>query len=140
MKGGRSGYNTGQRKAVLDYLKSTGGAHVTAKEAARHLQQNGVPVSLTTVYRHMERLVSDGSVKKYMLDEQNGACFQYCPEQGDPPAHFHLKCEGCGRLIHLQCDFMDNLKQHVMDGHGFSVNHKKTVFYGTCADCAKPGT
>ena len=28
------------------------------------------------------------------------------------------------------------LNQHLLEHHGFTVDHTKTVLYGVCADCA----
>ena len=131
----RSRYNTGQRQAISEYLRQSNGQHITVANLVQHLAQKGVKIGLTTAYRHLEALVEGGSVKKYQLEDNTAACFQYCPEP-ESPMHFHLKCQGCGQLIHLECDFMDGLKQHVLDEHGFCINESRTVLYGNCADCS----
>lgn len=131
------GYKTKQREYLLEFLQSCGGRHVTVAELVRHLQDSGTPVGTATVYRNLEQLVSEGLVRKYLLDEKSGACYQYmdgavhlCQE------HFHLKCTRCGRLFHVGCDYLNTLGEHLLEHHGFVVDHTKTVLYGTCAECS----
>ena len=130
-------YSTKQGKAILEYLEHLDGTHTTAKDILQYLISQDIRIGLTTVYRHLDKLVDLGDVKKYTLDETSASCYQYCPEHLEEPAHFHLKCEECGKLIHLQCHQLNGIAQHIMDDHGFSINHTKTVFYGVCADCAQ---
>ena len=47
-----------------------------------------------------------------------------------------MKCELCGRLIHLECDELEELGGHLKAEHGFVINPLRTVFYGLCTDCA----
>ena len=48
---------------------------------------------------------------------------------------FHCKCEKCGKLIHLHCEDVVKLEQHLMDRHGFRMDPCRTVFYGICEEC-----
>ena len=49
--------------------------------------------------------------------------------------HYHLKCEKCGELIHLQCDQIEALGQHIFERHSFTLKPQKTLFCGTCNMC-----
>ena len=57
--------------------------------------------------------------------------------QKKPGRHFtaDLKCSGCGRLIHVECGYLDELAQHVLEHHGFVISPEKTVLYGLCDKC-----
>jgi Fur family ferric uptake transcriptional regulator len=136
-----SGYNTRQGKLIMDYLASLGDAHVTVNDIADHFRrETGKAVGLTTIYRHLEKLVNAGSLHKYIPGEGERACYQYTEPDKAYVNRFHLKCEKCGKLIHLQCDFLDKIQGHLMDEHRFRINLLKTVFYGRCEDCAgNPG-
>ena len=50
-------------------------------------------------------------------------------------ADFRLKCTGCGELIHLDCGLVKEFEAHMTSHHGFSIDHLKTIIYGTCANC-----
>lgn len=131
------GYKTKQREYILEFLRSCGGQHITVVEIVRHLQDSGTPVGTATVYRNLEQLVEEGTVRKYVLDGKSSACYQFLdmlPEACQE--HFHLKCTQCGRLFHVSCDYLSQLGGHLLKHHGFVVDHTKTVLYGLCVDCA----
>jgi Fur family ferric uptake transcriptional regulator len=130
-----SRYNTKQGEAILSYLASLDGEHVTASQIAMHFGAEDSSVGLTTVYRHLEKLSKDGKVRKYTMDDSSAACYQYAGESDNHDERFHLKCEICGALTHLQCDTLEQIKEHVYETHSFQINPSKTVFYGTCQNC-----
>ncbi|MDR3303569.1 MAG: transcriptional repressor [Treponema sp.] len=127
-------YNTRQRQQILDYLSSVGDAHVTASQIARHFADSEGAIGQTTIYRHLEKLVNLGSIRKYALNDGEGACYQYVTDSACHE-HFHLKCEQCGQLIHLDCELLDEIEQHLVSEHEFQINALKTVLYGRCGKC-----
>ena len=48
------------------------------------------------------------------------------------------KCAVCGRLIHLECAMSRDLVAHILEDHGFRIDSKKSVLWGTCEDCKTP--
>ncbi len=132
-------YKTRQREELLDYLKSISGSQVTAGEVYEHFISRGSSIGKTTVYRALERLVEEGLVNKYIIDETSAARFEYIEreERCHRPVCFHCKCEECGRLIHLECGEMVHMQAHLLDEHGFTIDPLRTVFYGICADCRR---
>ena len=58
-------------------------------------------------------------------------------KQDSQPVCYHCKCEKCGKLIHLQCEEVESLKQHMMEHHNFEMDALRTVFYGICSECRK---
>ncbi|MEL7565084.1 MAG: transcriptional repressor [Dehalobacterium sp.] len=127
-------YHTKQSEAILTYIASLNGEHVTVDQIMKHFDKMDFPIGLTTIYRHLDKLVESGKVRKYTLDGVSGACYQYIIDE-DKRMYFHLKCEDCGALFHLQCGVLDKIQQHVYEGHSFQINTIKTVFYGKCANC-----
>ncbi|MDR0451240.1 MAG: transcriptional repressor [Treponema sp.] len=131
-----SGYNTRQGKLIMDYLASLGDAHVTVNDIADHFRHEiRETIGLATIYRHLEKLVKAGTLCKYNPGEGESACYQYIGANRTEGDRFHLKCERCGKLIHLQCGFLDEILGHLRDEHRFRINPLKTVFYGSCEDC-----
>ncbi len=132
----KTAYRTRQQEELLGYLKATPGEHHTVAQIRDHFSFSDRPIGTTTIYRHLERLVDDGSVKKYVLETGDCACYEYVQEAGNCGAHFHCKCEKCGRLIHLDCDELCGIREHLKGRHGFIWDSGKTVFYGICENCA----
>ena len=129
------GYKTKQKEKILRYLTAHEGEHVTAQELSRHLEAEGTPVGTATIYRQLDALVTDGVLRKYTIDPRTCACYEYVAPDGACKRHFHLKCMRCERLIHLHCEHLDGLEQHILEHHGFQIDQSKTVLYGLCKEC-----
>ena len=131
-------YQTRQSEAILVYLMSLDkNAQVTAKEIASHFDGTDVCIGRTTIYRHLDKLVNCGKVKKYTAVDEDSACYQYVGEgHSDCNGHLHLKCDECGVLLHANSDCqLGAIARQVLDGHTFHINTSKTVLYGTCENC-----
>ena len=129
-------YKTKQQELLLSCFKAMQGRHFTAEEVSAYFQKQNISIGIATIYRQIEKFVAMGVVQKYFLGEQNAACFQYMGEECHKEvSHFHLKCEKCGTLIHLECHDLEQLSSHLMAEHGFALNPFRTVFYGLCENC-----
>ena len=129
-------YRTRQYQELLAYLKQHSGQHLTAGELRQAFSLREKPISTATIYRQLEKLVNEGLVKKYIIDENSPACFEYVdPHDHHEGSCYHCKCERCGKLIHLECEEIEALNEHISAEHGFLVDPLRTVFYGICPDC-----
>ena len=133
----KSTYKTKQKEELLTYMKDTANGHITAADVCEYFRQRGTPMGTATVYRQLERMVEEGVVQKYVVDEKSPACFQYVDRDacGDKEVCFHCKCEKCGKLIHMHCDELMSISSHLYEEHGFVLDPKRTVFYGLCDQC-----
>lgn len=131
-------YKTKQMAELLTFLKSVQGNHVTVKNICDYFETKGIAVGTTTVYRHLEKMVREGVVAKYVVDGTSSACFEYVGTQNETKKTtcYHCKCEVCGKLIHLQCDEVEGLRQHMKEHHSFEMDSLRTVFYGVCSECS----
>lgn len=128
-------FRTKQREAMLMYLKERDGRHVTAKEIYLYFKEQDTPIGFATIYRYLDQLVKENRLHKYHIDGVSSACFQYVEEESVQLSCYHMKCEICGTLFHLECDYLDGIQSHVFQTHDFKLNPHTTVFYGTCQAC-----
>ena len=63
-----NGYKTKQKDAVLKYMIDHKDAHVTVNQISDNFAQQGTPVGVTTIYRHLEKLLEEGFIRKYTVD------------------------------------------------------------------------
>ena len=63
-----SGYATNSRRKILDFLKSNSDRTVTAADIDQYLKRNGDAVNITTIYRYLDKLATDGTVMKYVAE------------------------------------------------------------------------
>lgn len=123
-------YNTKQRDEIVEFFSRHRGGCYTAKEL---IHSGEISVGEATVYRTLSKLANQGVLKRYTGDGA-GASYQL-NESEKCDSHFHLKCEKCGQLIHMDCTFMADMKKHIENSHDFTVNIGKTVIYGLCGKC-----
>lgn len=126
-------YNTKNKIKILNCLKENSYRHLTIDQIVE-LLDNQIP--LASVYRIIDSLVLEGLVRKYVIDNNTSACFQYI-ENSEEHNHFHMLCTKCGKLIHLECDEVNHLLKHIENDHDFKIDITKVTLYGVCADCQK---
>lgn len=130
-------YKTKQKAAIMQTIKSMGDKHFTIDSLCELLNKNGETAGKTTVYRFAEKLSDDGILRKFIMPKGESTCYQFAGEHNACQEHFHLKCEKCGCLIHMDCKEMNSLTKHIKSHHGFCINPLKTVIYGVCERCAE---
>ena len=126
-------YQTKQKRQLIDYFKNNHRKPFSMNEIMDKVCPDGKGKS--TIYRIMSQLTDSGELIK-MQDDSKTVLYQYVGEGTDCCSHFHLKCSQCGNLIHLDCEHIDTISQHIFDEHNFILDMKKTVFYGICKDCS----
>jgi len=101
------------------------------------LNKNGISVNLTTVYRYLTKLTREHKVIKFKREDGQGALYQLAATQKSCDEHIHVQCVNCGKLLHLDCGFMDELKKHILHDHGFEIKCSGSVIFGVCSNCKK---
>lgn len=126
-------YNTHQKNIILDVIKSQK-KEFTIKDI--YNQVNG-KVGLTTIYRMIDNLIDENIINKY-ISKDNITYYLFlnsCEEEN----HFYLKCDECGDLVHIDCDCITDLSNHISKKHKFRLNKNQIVINGICKKCGKKG-
>lgn len=131
----RGSYQTRQQEAVEALFAREPDQCLTAEEAYRALQQSGLDIGKTTVYRVITRLCEGGQLRRYAAHDSGGAAhFQYNPCK---ESHLHIRCVHCGALAHLHCEEVEAFSRHLIHHHGFTLDEGQTILYGCCESCRK---
>lgn len=128
-------YQTNTRTYILHFLEENRNRMVSVSEIHQALFNQGKPVNITTIYRFLNKLSTEGRVLRYTDDASNQTVFQYISEEQHCEEHLHLKCTSCGKIEHLNCSFMKEISHHIESHHGFCLQCKNSVLYGLCKDC-----
>lgn len=131
-----NGYNTKNKNIILDFFKLNPKSSFSVKEIHSYLCENFKNINITTIYRYLDKLESDGIVIKLQADSGKNACYQYIEDGYFCNEHLHLQCSECGRIIHLDCNYMNEIVKHIADCHDFDIRCKSSVLYGLCNDCS----
>ena len=123
-------YSTKQKDMIINVIKNKD-KEFTIKDIYSELDN----VGLTTVYRLVDKLVEEGSIRKN-ISKDNTVTYEYL-EKCDHDNHFYLKCDKCKRLEHVDCDCIDELYNHINKNHKFKLNKENIVINGICSKCEK---
>lgn len=122
---------------ITQYLRAHQQHCITAADIMNMMKENGLSVNKTTVYRNLDKLEAEGSLIKYKLPRSHVSYYRYASENDECSHHLHMQCLRCGRVFHLDCDFMDDIRTHLQKEHGFQLNCHDSLLVGYCADCQK---
>jgi Fe2+/Zn2+ uptake regulation proteins len=124
-------YNTKQKQQILDLFKNNIGNLFSVKEISLKLELNGKATGVSTIYRFLDELAIEGHVKKYK--EKNMTKYGYfsCVKQN----HYHLKCDNCNEVIHIDCKSITNMRDHILGDHGFEIDIENLFITGRCKEC-----
>lgn len=133
----RLSYQTKQKKAILDFLKLNCDEPITISQISEWLRKMGIQVGMTTIYRNMDALVEQGIVKKYAMEGNAGAYFEYIGDIEQQQRQFHFRCKDCGKLLHFQSEELQLLDVYFKEQVPNKIDLGQTIFYGICDICFK---
>lgn len=130
-------YKTKSRKLILEYLIEQKEHMVSISDIENYLEKQGEKVNISTIYRYLDKLEAEKKVMKYQDEGGKKAVFQYIEEDQVCHQHLHMQCVKCGRVIHLDCGFMEEIFGHMQQHHHFRLQCSGSILYGICEECEK---
>ena len=120
---------TPQRLLVLEALRD-GRGHLTAEAIYEQVQIKYPYVNLTTIYRSLSWLKTQGLVSETDL---GGGQVEY--EYLDELRHHHLVCLQCGRKEEFGDDLVAPLAAALRERYGFAPRLDHLAVFGRCRHC-----
>ena len=130
----RGEYSTRQKRELVRFLQERKLQHFSVDDVVFEMQDRGEKIGRTTVYRFLEQLAEQGSVRKYQT-VQGVTQYQHVEDSSACDGHFHMMCRVCGNLLHVDCALMGAMTQHLMEEHGFALDPRETILVGVCQRC-----
>ena len=124
-------YNTENRLRIERLFKSVGARSLTADEITHLLSPDGSGRS--SFYRIISKMVDEGKLRRIADEKTRRTTYQYLGDE-HCAEHLHLKCNGCGRLIHLDHDVSEKLVTSLRSIGGFALDARSMLF-GRCEKC-----
>ena len=126
-------YTTGKRQKIIDFMSENRDVAYTLEQICDALTDAGKGKS--TVYRLVSELVTEGKLTRISDGRTRHCTYQYVGEESCH-GHLHLKCKGCGRLVHLDDKVSYALGQTVLKVGGFTIE-EGALLLGTCTKCTE---
>jgi Fur family ferric uptake transcriptional regulator len=122
---------TGPRRQLIQHIFNSH-KHFDADELVRDLHDTGHAISRSTVYRTLRLLVDAGLLRELRLTNRSAYEHDY-----GYPAHDHLHCTVCNRIVEFRNEEVLNIRDKVSLGHGFRPTGHRFVITGVCAACSR---
>lgn len=103
--------------------------HASADEVYAEIIKEFPSISRGTVYRNLNRLAEIGEIKKRELPGGADGFDDRCD------AHYHARCECCGRIFDVDMPYLPDLVDHIQDKHGFIFTEGSVTFKCICPQC-----
>jgi Fur family transcriptional regulator, ferric uptake regulator len=105
--------------------------HATPDEILAEVRKDSSAVNVSTVYRTLELLEDLGLVRHAHLTDRAPTYHSTAS-----PAHVHLVCRSCGKVIEAAGDVVDPFTEALRERHGFTTDVGHLTVFGTCETCA----
>ena len=121
---------TRQRAAVVETLRGLD-KFASAKTIHDQLQDRGVSVGLTTVYRTLQSLADVDAVD--VLHSPDGeTLYRDCLSHHH---HHHLMCTECGRSEEIEGGPVEKWAEIIAARYGYELAGHEAEVYGVCRSC-----
>lgn len=122
-------YQTKPRKKLIELLEDNREKRLSVDEILEALGEDSPGKS--TVYRLVKSMEEEGELVRFTREGTNKAEYQLCGASCCSE-HLHMRCTGCGLLIHLDSKAQEALTKST----GFVIDDLHSMLYGKCAACA----
>ncbi len=124
-------YHTHQRTSLLNFLKENSERAFTIEEITEKL--NNDEIAKSTVYRLMQKLVSENLVHRTVKGNSRSFVYQYISDE-KCENHLHMKCTDCGKVYHLDSGVTSIIQSNIKSNTSFEID-SHTVLLGKCGKC-----
>lgn len=131
-------YQTHQKTLLIEFLSANSETPFTVEALADTLTERlgeDAP-GKSTVYRIINKLVDDGTVKRFVQGNSRHFLYQIAGGE-DCHHHLHLKCTECGKLLHMEHEMSEDILERIFGSSSFTVDQEATTLFGCCAECSK---
>lgn len=126
---------TTQRRAILDSIVNNRGNHLSSEEIYDIVKLKYPEIGLATVYRTLQLLEQINVISKVNFDD---GCSRYeLNTNSKDHHHHHLICLGCGKVIEVKLDLLENLEHEIEKEGKFKIVDHNVKFFGYCSECKK---
>jgi Fur family ferric uptake transcriptional regulator len=129
-------YNTRSKEALMAYIEGHKEHSFNAYDVNDYMREKGINVNITTIYRNLDKLTENGTIMKYKTAEDEFCRYQIVKPDSACEHHIHMQCRKCGKVLHLECGFMEEITRHLYEHHGFVLECHGSVLMGLCNECS----
>ncbi|WP_294211375.1 Fur family transcriptional regulator [Pseudobutyrivibrio sp.] len=128
-------YKTKARDAIIKYLEANTEKRLTAREVFDGIKDSIEGVNRTTVYRNLDKLCDQGELVRFKDPNQDAWYYQFSAKDMHCDKHIHARCSRCGRVFHLDDEFVVDFIDKLQTEYKLDLNTAKTMLVVQCKKC-----
>lgn len=128
-------YHTKISREIEQYIKEQSEKSFCASEVYSYMTNQKIPVNLATIYRNLDRLTEQNILIKFKTANSDSYMYRAVKETGNCHTHLHMRCKVCGRIIHLEEHYSDEIIDYLKKKYGFELECDNSFFSGICINC-----
>jgi len=126
---------TPQRETILHIFQNLPeGNHLSAEDLHNRLQEQGDPISLSTIYRTVKLMARMGILRELELAEGHK---HYELNQPYPYHHHHLICVKCSKTIEFKSDSILKVGSKTAQKEGYHLLDCQLSIHAICPQCQR---
>lgn len=106
--------------------------HLTAEDLYDILNEEGMQVSLGTIYRALSAFADKGLLRQLSIIGDR-AYYEWAKSNGH---HDHIVCPRCGKIEEFHDESIEHLQRKIAERNGFTLTDHLMVLYGSCYRCS----
>ena len=128
-------YRTKCKDLIMSYIEAHKDERFSASDISDYVTEKDIKTNITTIYRNLEKLTTDGTLIKTKNPANDFCFYQYAGEDNRCDGHLHMQCRICGKVVHLNDRYMADVYSHLKKEMGFKIDFRASVLVGICKDC-----
>jgi Fur family ferric uptake transcriptional regulator len=122
--------NTKHRNSIFEVIEQNG-QPITADAIYLKLKEQGISISLSTVYRVLDAFIEKELIIKTNVTDDNKSLF----EIKNPEHKHHLLCVKCRKMMSVDGCPLEEYEKMLEEKLGFSIKGHNLEMYGLCHNC-----
>ncbi len=128
------GLRTSKNRDEVIALLQKQSAPMAVEDIYENIRKTNSKISLSTVYRIIEKLVNLNIAHKVTTLDDNKALYEIVKDSHTH--HHYMICVKCKKMIPIDDCPVKELEKEIEDKTGFNITGHKFELYGECENCA----
>lgn len=129
-------YNTKTGQAIQHFIEMHENQQFAVGDVVDYMDERGINVNLTTVYRNLDRMVEQNRLAKYKTACSDTYQYRIVRADGGCHSHLHMNCRICGKILHMDGETMKRIVDSLSEEYGFVLECENSMLGGVCRECA----
>lgn len=130
-------YNTKISRKIMGLVELNEEKSFCASDIYSYILEQGIKANLATIYRNLDRLTEMKALIRFKPANSDSFLYRFAGGHRNCHEHLHMQCRECGKIYHLEGDFMKEITEYLERQFGFDLECENSSLSGSCEECKK---